>query len=86
VELRLPPGYYLELDADVAILRREDGRSVATFSARGVVWEAIERIAWEDYRGGSSTEASRRHPESGSHRRQAPTRGGRPPSPPRPPG
>jgi hypothetical protein len=83
VELRLPPGYYLELDADVAILRREDGRSVAPFSARGVIWETVERIAWEDHRGRPSTETSRHHPGSGSSRRRAPT-SGRPPSPPRP--
>ena len=85
MNLRLPPGYYLELDADVAVLRREDGRSVAVFSARGVVWETIERIAWEDHRSRPSTEALRRHPGSGSRRHPAPTRG-RPPSPPRPPG
>jgi len=60
----LPPGYYLNLEADVAILHREDGRSVAAFSARGVVWETIERIAWEDYRGRFSTKASERHPRS----------------------
>jgi hypothetical protein len=85
VELRLPPGYHLELDADVAVLRGEDGRSVAIFSARGVVWETVERIAWEDHRSGPSTEASGRHSGSGSRGRPAPTRG-RPPSPPRPPG
>jgi hypothetical protein len=84
MDLQLPPGYHLQLDADVAILRREDGRSVAIFSARGVIWETIERIAWEDYRGGPSKDASERHPRSGSRRHLAPTRD-RPPSPPRPP-
>jgi hypothetical protein len=49
LKLRLPPGYYLELGADTAVLREERGRSVAAFSARGVVWEAVERIAWEDH-------------------------------------
>ena len=85
MDLRLPPGYYLELDADVAVLRREDGQSVAAFSARGAVWETVERIAWEDHRGRPSTEASRHHPGSGSRRRRAPARG-RPPWPTRPPG
>lgn len=85
MDVRLPPGYHLELDSDVAHLRGENGRSVADFSARGVVWETVERIAWEDHRDRASTEeASGRHPRSGS-RRLAPTRG-RPPSPPRPRG
>jgi hypothetical protein len=50
MELRLPPGYYLELDADAAVLREGKGRSVATFSARRVIWETVERIAWDDHR------------------------------------
>jgi hypothetical protein len=85
MEQKLPPGYRVELDADVARLRGEDGRSVAVFSARGVVWETIERIAWEDHLGKLSTEGSGRPSGSGSRRRLAATRG-RPPSPPRPPG
>ena len=85
MELRLPPGYHLELDADVSVLRSEDGRSVAIFSARGAVWETVERIAWEDHRSRPSTEASRHHPGSANRWRRAPTRG-RPPSPPRLPG
>jgi hypothetical protein len=78
MELRLPPGYHLELDADVAHLRREDGRSVAVFSARGVVWETVERAAWEDHRG-------KRSPAEASGRRPTPTLG-RPPSRPHPHG
>jgi hypothetical protein len=35
MELRLPPGYYLERDPDIWTLRRSDGSSVAAFSARG---------------------------------------------------
>jgi hypothetical protein len=49
MELRLPPGYYLELDADVAVLREGEGRSVAPFGARRVIWGTVERIAWEDH-------------------------------------
>jgi len=50
MELRLPPGYYLERDPDIWTLRRSDGSSVAAFSARGVVAETIEGAAWEDHR------------------------------------
>jgi hypothetical protein len=46
----------------VELRLREDGRSVATFSARGVVWQTIEGFAWEDHRSRPSTEASRHHP------------------------
>jgi hypothetical protein len=34
----------------VARLLGEDCRSVAVFSARGVVLETVERTAWDDYR------------------------------------
>lgn len=47
-ELRLPPGYQLERDPDMLVLRRPDGSMVATFSARGVVPEHVEEAAWED--------------------------------------
>ena len=50
MKLRLPQGYYLEKDPDIWMLRRPDGRSVAAFSARGVVAETIESAAWEDHR------------------------------------
>ena len=50
MKLRLPQGYYLEKDPDIWMLRRPDGRSVASFSARGVVAETIESAAWEDNR------------------------------------
>jgi hypothetical protein len=33
-KLYLSPGYYLELGADILILRREEGSVVAAFSAR----------------------------------------------------
>jgi hypothetical protein len=50
MELQLPPGYCLELDADTRVLRRHDNRAVAAFSARGATKEAIEQEAWVDYR------------------------------------
>jgi hypothetical protein len=50
MEVRLPPSYYLERDPDLIVLRRGDSRFVATFSARGVAREEIERAAREDLR------------------------------------
>jgi hypothetical protein len=51
-ELQLPPGYRLERDPDMLVLRRPDGSTVATFSARGVVPEHVEEAAREDAAGG----------------------------------
>jgi hypothetical protein len=43
--------YYLdESDPDILVLRRQDGRFVAAFSARGVTKEGIAEAAKEDYR------------------------------------
>ena len=43
--------YYLdESDPDIVVLRRQDGRFVAAFSARGVTKEGIAEAAKEDYR------------------------------------
>jgi hypothetical protein len=55
MELRLPPGYYVERDPDTCTLRRPDGHFVAAFSARGVIAETIEGVAWEHHRGGPKT-------------------------------
>jgi hypothetical protein len=49
MKLKLPPGYYVELDADLLTLKCHDGSTVATFSARGVAMKLVERAAWEDY-------------------------------------
>ena len=51
-EEKLPKfDYYLdESDPDVVVLRRQDGASVATFSAMGATDEAIVEAAKEDYR------------------------------------
>jgi hypothetical protein len=49
-KLNLPPGYYVELDADSMALHRPDGSVVAVFSARGVAPAEVVRTAEEDYR------------------------------------
>lgn len=59
-ELQLPPGYQLERDLDLLILRRPDGSTVATFSARGAMPERVEEEAREDAardRGGNDPRA-----------------------------
>jgi hypothetical protein len=48
-EMSLPPGYDLEYGADVLLLRRADGSTVAAFSASGVAPSEVARIAEEDY-------------------------------------
>jgi hypothetical protein len=48
--LELPPGYRLRLDPDLLLLCRPDGSEVAAFSARGVLAERLEAVAWEDAR------------------------------------
>lgn len=50
MDLRLPPGYYVELDPDLLVLRGRDGRFVAAFSAGGAIGETIEGAAWKDHR------------------------------------
>jgi hypothetical protein len=51
-EPKLPKfDYYLdESDPDIVVLRRQDGRFVAAFSARGATTEGIVEAAKEDYR------------------------------------
>ena len=39
-----------ESDADIVVLRRQDGAFVAAFSARGATEESIVEAAREDYR------------------------------------
>ena len=48
--LSLPPGYHIELDADLVELHRPDSSVVAVFSARGVAPSGVARTAEEDYR------------------------------------
>jgi len=50
-EVRLPPGYSLDLsDPDVLVLLCPHGTAVARFSARGAAAEAIEQEARMHYR------------------------------------
>jgi hypothetical protein len=50
-EVRLPPGYTLDLsDPDVLVLRCPDGTAIARFSAQGATAEAIEQEAMADYK------------------------------------
>ena len=45
---KLPFGYYVELDADLLILRRPDCSIVAAFSAMGADVFEVEVAVWED--------------------------------------
>lgn len=47
-EIGLPPGYWLEHDADLIFLRRPDGGMVATFSVMGADPVEIAATAWEE--------------------------------------
>ena len=49
-KMPLPPGYELEYGADVLLLRREDGSTVAAFSASGMAPSEVVRLAEEDER------------------------------------
>ena len=50
-EPKLPSTYYLdESDADILLLRRQDGTFVAAFSASGATREGIVEAAMEDYK------------------------------------
>jgi DNA-binding SARP family transcriptional activator len=60
--LKLPPGYYLERDPDILILRRLDGAMVGSFSARGAPPNAVRQATEEDLR-----------EEPSAQRREAPT-------------
>src|SRR5215212_7598218 len=51
LEVRLPPGYWLDRsDPDVPILLSPSGSIVSRFSGRGATQQTIEREAWEHYR------------------------------------
>ena len=53
---RLPPGYRLQMDPDVLVLRRADGSMVAAFSGPSVDPAEVEREAAKDYwRSGEAT-------------------------------
>jgi hypothetical protein len=44
----LPPGYWLEHDADLMVLRRPDGGPTAVFNVRGIDPVEVAAAAWED--------------------------------------
>jgi hypothetical protein len=47
-DLELPFGYYLQLDADLLILRRPDSSFVAAFNAGASNTFEVEAAVWED--------------------------------------
>ena len=47
--MNLPSGYHSYLDPEMLVLCRENGSTVALFSSRGFVAEAVEQAAWEDH-------------------------------------
>ena len=49
MNLQLPPGYYLELDAEILALKRKGDSVLAVFSAQGASGFSIEEEAWKDY-------------------------------------
>jgi hypothetical protein len=49
-KLPLPPGYRLEVDADMMLLRRKDGTLVAAFSVAGTTPSEVAKTAWNDHR------------------------------------
>ena len=48
--LQLPPGYYLEYDPDILVIRHIDGSLVAAFSARDTEPKEIQKTAEENAR------------------------------------
>jgi hypothetical protein len=61
--------YHLdEADADVTVLRRQDGSFVAAFSAGGATREGILEATQEDYRALLREHAGSLGPESEAHR------------------
>jgi hypothetical protein len=56
-KLNLPPGYHVELDADLMELHRSDGSLVAVFSARGATPAEVVRTAEEDWRKSGNSSA-----------------------------
>jgi hypothetical protein len=47
-KLSLPPGYELQFDADVIVLRREEA-TVAAFGVANTKPSGVTKAAWEDY-------------------------------------
>ena len=56
-KLPLPPGYGLEFDADLILLRSENDAIVAAFGVAGTIPSEVTKAAWEDYTRGRNNSA-----------------------------
>ncbi len=54
--LALPPGYDLQFDADMILLRKDDD-VVAAFGVPGTTPSEVTKAAWEDYTRGHNNSA-----------------------------
>jgi hypothetical protein len=55
-KLFLPPGYELNFDADMILLRREEA-TVAAFGVADTTPSGVTKAAWEDYTRGRNNSA-----------------------------
>ncbi len=55
-KLSLPPGYSLEFDADMILLRRDDA-TVAAFGVADTTPSGVTKAAWENYTRGRNNSA-----------------------------
>jgi hypothetical protein len=55
-KLSLPPGYGLEFDADLILLRKGEA-TVAAFVVAGTTPSAVTKAAWEDHTRGRNNSA-----------------------------
>jgi hypothetical protein len=56
-KLPLPPGYGLEFDADMILLRDDNGAIVAAFGVADNSPSGVTKSAWEDYTQGRNNPA-----------------------------
>jgi hypothetical protein len=56
-KLPLPPGYGLEFDADMILLRGKDNAIVAAFGVADATPSEVTKAAWEDYTRGRNNSA-----------------------------
>jgi hypothetical protein len=55
-KLSLPPGYVLEFDPDMILLRKDDA-TVAAFGVASATSSEVTKAAWEDYTRGRNNSA-----------------------------
>jgi hypothetical protein len=55
-KLSLPPGYELQFDADMILLRRDEA-TVAAFGVADTTSSGVTKAAWEDYTQGRNNSA-----------------------------